>query len=424
MGRRGPLVSDRTVDPARGRRRRSHHAAISLAVAGCLLVAGCAALPRSAAATTVRPAARPNGNLAAFAFPTPSAGYGAFEEMNPNGRECRYAIGRTDDGGADFGPLVPVTSWSCASAFPRATSLVADGRGDGFFYDPALFVTHDAGKRWSADPQPGTVLAVAVFGESVWMLEADCAREQSQSSESCPLQLLESNDGGVSWVPSPTQPPGASARGTGGAVIEEGALGQSWLVRLGRSSAYVLSRPVGRANFSPDGTPVWFTDDGGASWTRRQVPCGLDGWSVVLSAAPDGTLFSVCAGEPGGGYQAKSTSVSTDGGMTWAVHPTCDAQTQNCTGLRVPEIDFGYLGTLDAVSDTTAFLIGSRGDLLTTQDGGVDWELTPSAIGDPDGGPSQVDFATVTDGLVLAGGALWRTTDDGSQWSKVVPRTR
>lgn len=397
---------------------------MSLAVAGSLVLGGYAALPQSAAAThPTATLARPNGNLAVFDFLTPATGYGAFLENDPNGRQCHYAIGRTEDGGADFGPLVRVTSWSCASAFPRATSLAADGRGDGFFYNPALFVTHDGGKRWSGDSQAGTVLSVAVHGDSVWMLEADCAREESQSSESCPLRLLESDDGGVSWVPAPTQPPGAAANGTGRGVTEEGALGQTWLVRVGRSSAYVLSNPGPNPDLSPDDAPLWFTDDGGESWSMRQIPCGIEAESAVLSAAPDGTLFAVCAGEPGAGYQAKSTSVSTNGGLTWTVHSTCEAQTQNCTGVPVPPLDDGYLGALDAVSGTTAFLIGSRSALLTTQDGGADWQPTPSAIGDDDGGPSQVTFATVTDGLVLGDGALWRTTDGGAHWSKVVPKT-
>jgi hypothetical protein len=393
---------------------------MSLAVAGWLLVGGCTALFQSVAAAT---SARPNGNLAAFAFLTPSVGYGAFLENDASGEHCRYAIGRTDNGGADFGPLVPVTSWSCASAFPRAQSLAVDGR-NGFFYDPGLFVTHDAGKRWSADPQSGTVLSVAVHGDSVWMLEADCAREQSQSFESCPLRLLESDDGGAAWVPARTQPPGATARGTGSGVTQEGALGQSWLVRIGRSEAYVVSNPSPLPDLSPDSAPVWFTDDGGQSWSTRAIPCGVEAESVVLSAAADGTLFAVCAGEPGAGYEAKSTSVSADGGLTWAVHPTCEAQNQNCAGVPVPPVNDGYLGALDAVSGTTAFLIGSRGALLTTTDGGADWQPTPSAIGDEDGGPSQVTFANSTDGLVLGDGVLWRTTDGGADWSKLVPKTR
>jgi photosystem II stability/assembly factor-like uncharacterized protein len=195
------------------------------------------------------------------------------------------------------------------------------------------------------------------------------------------------------------------------------------LVRVGRFSAYVLSMPVGNTDLSPDHLPLWFTDNGGQSWSRRQVPCGLEGWSAVLSAAPDGTLIAVCAGEPTAGYQAKATSLSTDGGLTWSVHPTCEAQTQDCNDVPVLPVDDGYLGAVDAVSGTTAFLIGSRSALLTTHDGGADWQSAGSQVGDGDGGPSQMTFSNDANGVVLGDGALWRTTDGGTNWSKVVPKT-
>lgn len=235
------------------------------------------------------------------------------------------------------------------------------------------------------------------------------------------LHVLESADGGRTWAPSPAQPAGATARGSGGQVAQEGAAGQTWLLRTGPSSAYVVSNP------SRNGTiPVWFTENGGASWAQRQIPCGIAlsfTMSVTLSAAPDGTLMAVCADQPTAGWQTKSAARSTDGGLTWAVHPACPPPHLTCRG---DALDLGYLGQIAAVTARTTYLVGGRSSLLVTRDGGIHWRPVRPVIGDSGNGIFQVTFFSRRDGIVLGDDAsnnelptIWRTTDGGRHWSRV-----
>lgn len=402
----------------------------ALALLATTVVVGCGTAsrpdqPGTAIASTAKaasPTAKASNSRAAastrldvIAFTSPAAGYGIFTQTAAG--RCQVLAGRTTDAGARFGALAPVTTWPCGGSPPGA-SLAADGHGDVFFYDPGLFVTHDGGRTWANGPQPGVVMAIATAGRSAWMLRADCPRHGG----TCPLRLLESANGGQTWAPSAVQPPGATVRAVGGQPAAEPAAGQTWLLRTGRSSAYVLSSPVG------DIAPMWFTADGGAAWSARQVRCGrIAAISATLTAAPDGTLLAVCAGQPAAGYQEKSAGRSTDGGSSWTVHTPCPVSRLNC---RVGgPLDSGYLGQIDAISAGTAFLVGDRSSLLVTTDGGSRWQTVRPVMGDTSGGTSQVIFVNRRDGFVLGDDfrngeapTIWRTTDGGTRWSGVVPR--
>ena len=48
----------------------------------------------------------------------------------------------------------------------------------------------------------------------------------------------------------------------------------------------------------------------------RRAPCNIGATAAVLSAAPDGTLFLVCAGGANAGFEPKSVLRSVDGGLT------------------------------------------------------------------------------------------------------------
>lgn len=405
----------------------------ALALLATTVVLGCGAAPRpgqvataiasgaaKAAGHTATAAAAPGGSstrLAAIAFTSRAAGYGIFTRQAPG--RCQVLAARTADGGARFGSLAAVTTWRCGGNQP-ASFLAADGQGDAFFYDPGLFVTHDGGRTWASAHQPGTVLAVATAGRSAWMVRADCRRH----GRTCALRLLESADGGRVWAAPPAQPPGATIRAVGGQPAQEGAAGQTWLLRTGRSSAYLLANPAGAA------APFWFTGDGGKTWSTGQVRCGQIGAiSVTLTAAPDGTLLAVCAGQPSAGFQAKSAGRSTDGGRSWTVHAPCTPAHPGC-GRGVP-LDSGYLGQIDAVSAGTMFLTGDRSSLLVTTDGGSRWRAVRPLLGDSGGGTFGVTFVSRRDGFVLGDDArnnelpaIWRTTDGGAHWSLVRSQPR
>jgi len=397
-----------------------------MALLATSIAVGCGAAQRpgrAATAATAHAAGQPaatapgasSARLGAIAFVTPKDGYGSF--TGQAGGRCHMLAGRTTDGGASFGALAAITAFPCGGYMP-ATALAADGHGDVFFYDPGFYVSHDGGRAWAAAHQPGTVLAVAAAGRSVWLVRADCRRGAS----TCPLRLLESADGGRSWAASPAQPPGATVRAVGGQPAQEPAAGQTWLLRTGRSSGYVLSNPAN------DAAPMWFTADAGMSWSRRQVRCGpIGAMSATLTAAPDGTLLAVCAGQPTAGYQEKSSGRSADGGRSWTVRTPCPPPRFACHP-GVP-LDLGYLAQITAASASTGFLAGDRSPLLVTTDGGRHWRTVRPVIGDSGGGTFQVIFVSRRAGFVLGDDArnnelptIWRTTDGGTRWSFVVPR--
>jgi len=392
-------------------KRRTFRALIVLAA----MSSGLCFQSSTSAATSVRRLT--TATLERITFFNSRVGYGLFEEEGS--LTCEYLVAKTTDGGAHFEYLSAATSWSCADNAP-VMRLTFDTLGDGFLYGPKLFVTHHGGRTWKPDLQPGTVVAVSAVGRSIWLLEGECG---ASAPPMCPLRLLESTDGGRSWSPASNQPPDAAA--TTGALGLEPAQGQSWLVRATGGSAYLMSNPSPTQNGSSDVVPLWSTSDDGATWVSEEVPCGLDALSAVLSVVADGSLVVVCAGQPSAGFQPKSMSVSSDEGRTWSVQSSCAGSlTSRCTSSP---LSYGYLGDVAATSSTTAFVTGTRAELLTTHDGGARWEVHRN-IGDVNGSPAQVIFFGASHGVVLGRQntalspvAIWHTSDGGSSWSALTP---
>jgi len=86
-------------------------------------------------------------------------------------------------------------------------------------------------------------------------------------------------------------------------------------------------------------------------------------------------------------------------------------------------------GTLH-VSAQQAYLVGSRSNLLVTNDGGATWQPVDPPTAGNGGGTSQVIFFYALDGVFLGDddnnneiSTIWRTSDGGQQWTPVAATT-
>jgi hypothetical protein len=360
-----------------------------------------------------------NTRLTTVAFLNTLRGYGVFNVLGSVA--CSDRVGLTTNGGATFSPPVSVVSWPCAHDAP-ASALAFDDHGDGFFYGPKLFITHNNGATWSTSSQHGAVLSVEALGNSIWMLETTHAVSPSSSSNSkVALRLLSSTNGGRTWSELPT-PRGAEVR-------RANAGGSGWLVRTSQTSAYLASSPANHLGVPQGSTPLWFTANAGNTWSSRTIPCAGFYPDMALSVAPDGTLFDVCAGEPSAGNQLKETLRSTNMGRTWTVRSKCHMSSANALRCTPGSQFSGYLGEIDAVSSRTVYLVGERSSLMVSRNGGISWTVVPPRLGGDAGGTVQAIFFTPSTGIVLGDNdrdnelpTLWSTTNSGAHWSVRKPQ--
>ncbi len=313
-----------------------------------------------------------------------------------------------------FSLLVHVMSWDCART-DFDTELTSDGRGDLFLFGPQLYVSHDNAVTWSRVPHLGPIIDVDAVGRSIWALRSVCTRSEVARAAPCAVGLLESTNGGRTWR-SVQSPSGGSTE------LADPATRQTYLVRMSRDMAYLMLSPQPRLNGKPSVAPLWFTGNGGATWSSRRVPCHIGAWSAAFSVTPSGTLMTVCASQPSAGMQLKTVLESSNGGRTWRLKA-------GASDTTFPEIDDGYLGSIDLISMRQAFLVGGRSSLMETLDGGAVWKAVQPLIGGSAGGTSEIKFFNGTEGLVLGNDdnddermTLWNTVDGGEIWKVIIPK--
>lgn len=263
---------------------------------------------------------------------------------------------------------------------------------NGYLLGEHLLATHDAGETWAKVSALDNLIELEAVGDSIWAIQGPC-----RDLLHCEFRLLTSSDAGTSWQLADVQPP----------IIG----GWPRLVRVGSQTAWIIS-VTGKSSAA-----LLATADGGATWQDLPIPCSGFEAPPDMAAVDAAHLWLLCSGMPGAGSQAKWLYVSSDGGRGWRlIADPLMAERPPFGNLFI----YGYVRDLVAVSDERAFIGLGRGPLMMTRDGGLSWE--PTAVPNVnDSGIWQVLFADDQHGWATTQTDIWRTTDGGDTWERLVP---
>lgn len=356
-------------------------AARILAVCGLGLLAACSgstAPTRTSPATppasahTSTPPPTPVSQLFAPAtawFATTSLGWAVGTVPCDGGTTLCAAMVHTTDGGTSWTSVSPPPFLDLTDPFhapvirmtPAGEGLLTDGRPG----DP-LWITHDAGARWSKASLPGApadaeVDAVDLGPDDAYVVAGDRSGRRIYTS---PLGSDTLTATGPDLV------------GTDGAVDLTSAGTRTW----------VLSSPG-----LPGQTPRLWRSDDGTAWTALPLPCGAG--STGRIAAADTTHVVVgCQSEPRGPNAEKGFFTSADGGLTF----TAGAH-------LAPD---GYLRSV-ATPSTSVIIAAATSDndlLVRSGDGAKTFVVSFASQVDGEGqGFFDLDFPDSTHGFVVLG---------------------
>lgn len=312
----------------------------------------------------------------------------------------------TADGGA---------SWHQQAAADEAYYQVAalDAQHVWVGGEHGLLHTADGGAHWErtlADQGATLRLSIVAPGQG-YVVVADSAGARAG-------RLLTTEDAGATWHARPTPTPVQAL------CFESRARG--WI---------------------SEGTAVWRTDDGGASWTTVfTMPTAAaagggpaPGFRAELACGGDGVVWALFE-TPGGMSQVGWALYRTpDAGATWTPL-AASAQFFPATGVPRTHGGWSRVG-LAAVDQATAYVLGvcaacslpgtqelGTVSLAVSRDAGADWEVLPPV---PDlSGPAalqtlpQASFIGLDNGWLVAASAdrrLWTTRDGGRSWQVQTP---
>jgi photosystem II stability/assembly factor-like uncharacterized protein len=319
-----------------------------------------------------------------------------------SGSVCTSLVEVTTDGGKNWKrrPAFLAYPTTASTHVLGVDALVFGSVRDGWAYGPGLFVTHDGGSHFHRVKVSAPVLAVAAVAGHVWVLEQRCSRN------ACGHTVLLTGPASGDALRPVADPPGFR--------LEPGYLqGAQFPLAIGGAEPHLV---VLGGVFGLD-----VTTNGGRTWRQSRYPCQRayvnSGWTPGLIALdPSGSLWLVCAGEPGTGYQSKQLWRSFDGGQSWLGPYRLSAG--------------GYADTVDAVSSTAAWTYGARAPIFHSTDGGHNWKpmlVDNNGVTDGPAGFSAVgpDDAWIIERQAIGTSIppeLLRTTDGGRTWSSVQVR--
>jgi photosystem II stability/assembly factor-like uncharacterized protein len=250
-------------------------------------------------------------------------------------------------------------------------------------------------------------------------------------------EIALTKDGGRTWKVVAKVPRGVSnlwviADGHGWATVgtrhprllRTNNFGRSWhglAQGAGPSNAAFLDPSTGLGSRSPHDTSLERWHNG--KWRKDQSPCG--GETIVdISLVQGGEGWIACDILLGAGNDVKDIYRTTDGGDTWTPVVKMSSGHPTKNGLSL----YGYMQQISFLPGGDGWLIESRGQFLSTDDGGQSWSVV-HGIQRPeiDFGISAWRIDTST-GYALEQGyqgiLLERTIDGGRSWRRVAHAPR
>ncbi len=280
-------------------------------------------------------------------FPTASHGVLLVVDCPLLPGDCELFSEVSDDGGLTWSSRTPMLSmhWTEPGDPPLefgAEGLAFASASLGYAYaGPSLYKTTDGGHAWAqVATVDGQINAVVTAGSSTWVVVLHGCEDGGCSGWD--LDTL-TPDGHLVRLPTqPELPP--LPDGSDGAAVP-----------------FSLLRPDANTAYLAGFDSVQVTHNDGASWSTHATPCnGSHPELAGISAGGPTTLWAVCSGGMGAGFEDKQLWRSTNSGSSW-IGP-------------LPLEGDGYSHEISAVDSTSAWRYGDRGNLFHTSDGGRTWQ--------------------------------------------------
>jgi photosystem II stability/assembly factor-like uncharacterized protein len=267
--------------------------------------------------------------------------------------------------------------------------------------------TEDGGEHWT-DITPQGVSVSAIKG--VFFLDAwqgwTVVLGQPDASNVSPLLALRTSDSGQTWQTVQLDAPSTSHTGSTGAP--------AYLSFVDAQHGWAMVKRVTNSAFSWG--DLFQTTDGGATWTKREIPVGD---RIRFTSPSDGWTAGGPVGCPNSLY------VTRDGGISWQEQtvkppPTFDVNYATYAPPIFTSAEDGVLPVTFA-GDATAL------QFYVTRDGGQSWTFASHVEHPPTIGTGVTIAADIVDTemwiLATTDGRVFRTQDGGQSWQEAAPES-
>lgn len=324
----------------------------------------------------------------------------------------------TTDGGVNWKQSVAPSNYSTAALNTDGTLWLVT--------NDALLTSKDLGQSWTPvlDKLRAGSYRLAMRGQALWLLGQIWSINASNGNWVYELTLRRSLDAGASWTTLavdglPSGPVSIDTLDFVDADVGSVAVALDLYRTTDGGRHWTLVPPPDDLQFSVFGNQVpapgtryrgyydrsgqyvhQLSSDAGATWTRIKSPSpyggGLDWQRIQRVDANNWVNFS-----------ATSLKWSADGMSSWSLLRGTD----DATSSRV-------LSALWFFDAKRGLSLTQQGELLETQNGGLDWTSRLSGLPGVGFSRTRIQFAGADKGWLLAGdGKVYRTVDGGARWS-------